>query len=34
MKNVKAAIGAKVGDEGKSLITDYFAEQAAEDTVS
>ena len=28
MKNVKVVIGANFGDEGKGLMTDYFAGQA------
>ena len=34
MKNVKVVIGANFGDEGKGLMTDYFAAQAAEDKES
>ena len=29
MKNVKIVIGASFGDEGKGLMTDYFASEAA-----
>ena len=29
MKNVKIVIGASFGDEGKGLMTDYFAGEAA-----
>ena len=34
MKNVKVVIGANFGDEGKGLMTDYFAAQAVENKES
>lgn len=34
MANIKAVIGANYGDEGKGLMTDYFANQAKEENKS